>query len=65
MLVLSPHATINVLWASHLQIAEERRKASLLYARNVRAVLDRGREVLEQEAAEERQRGGEHDRNKL
>lgn len=50
----SPHATINVLWASQLEIAETRRRSSSLYARNLRTTLRRGEEVLECEALEER-----------
>ena len=53
----SPHAMINVLWARHLEQAEQKRKSSLLYTRNLRRALGEGREVLELASAEERARG--------
>ena len=50
----SPHATINVLWANQLEIAEARRRSSSLYTRNLRTVLAKGREALQQAAEAER-----------
>ena len=35
----SPHATINVLWASQLEAAEGKRKSAQLYSANVRRLL--------------------------
>ena len=52
----SPHAMINVLWARQLEQAEQKRKSSLLYTRNVRRALGEGRDALERAAAEERER---------
>mmetsp|Transcript_12918 Transcript_12918/g.26177 ORF Transcript_12918/g.26177 Transcript_12918/m.26177 type:complete len:365 (-) Transcript_12918:139-1233(-) len=50
----SPHAMINVLWAEQLEVAETKRKSSILYSRNVAKVLGVGREQLERESARER-----------
>ena len=50
----SPHATINVLWASQLEIAESRRRSSSLYTRNLKMVLGKGREALQHAAETER-----------
>ena len=50
----SPHATINVLWASQLEIAETRRRSSSLYTRNLRLALSTGREELQRVAEAER-----------
>ena len=53
-MLLSPHASINVLWARQLEQAEQKRKSSLLYTRNVRRALAEGRDALEAAAAAER-----------
>ena len=50
----SPHATINVLWSRQLAAAEQRRESAGFYARNIRRLVDKGRERLEEEAAGER-----------
>ena len=50
----SPHAMINLLWASQLEIAEARRSPSVLYTRNIRLALAHGRQQLEQAAEAER-----------
>ena len=50
----SPHATINVLWSRQLAAAERRRESAGFYARNIRRLVDKGRERLEAEAAGER-----------
>jgi hypothetical protein len=52
----SPHAAINVLWARQLEQAEQKRKSSMLYTRNVRVVLSAGRDALERARQEERER---------
>ena len=50
----SPHAMINVLWARQLEQAEQKRKSSLLYTRNLQRALGEGRDALEAAAAAER-----------
>jgi len=50
----SPHASINVLWARQLEQAEQKRKSSLLYTRNVQRALGEGRDALDAVAAAER-----------
>ena len=50
----SPHATINVLWSRHLEIAEQKRKSAQLYTRNLRRALAVGLEELHDEAQRER-----------
>ena len=50
----SPHALINVLWARQLEQAEQKRKSSLLYTRNIQRALGEGREALDEASAEER-----------
>lgn len=50
----SPHATINVLWARQLEQAEQKRKSSLLYTRNLQRALGEGQDVLDAAAAAER-----------
>ena len=50
----SPHAMINVLWASQLEIAESKRKSSVLYSRNIRKALEVGRTSFDQSAQNER-----------
>ena len=50
----SPHAMINVLWARQLEQAEQKRRSSLLYTRNVQRALSEGRQELDQVAAVER-----------
>ena len=50
----SPHAMINLLWASQLEMAEARRSPSVLYTRNIRVALTHGRQQLEQAAETER-----------
>ena len=49
----SPHASINVLWARQLEQAEQKRKSSLLYTRNLQRALGEGRDALDAAAAEE------------
>lgn len=44
-----------VLWSHQLEAAENVRKSSSLYARNIGRALRVGREELEREAAEERE----------
>ena len=53
----SPHATINVLWARQLEVAETRRDSPSLYTRNLRRALQAGFERLHEDA--ERERGAE------
>lgn len=43
-----------MLWARQLEAAEGHRTSSRLYARNLRACLQAGRDELERRAAEER-----------
>mmetsp|Transcript_25558 Transcript_25558/g.33425 ORF Transcript_25558/g.33425 Transcript_25558/m.33425 type:complete len:368 (-) Transcript_25558:191-1294(-) len=50
----SPHAMINVLWASQLEAAENKRDSDNLYVRNVKKLLKEGKEKLDREAAEEK-----------
>ena len=57
----SPHATINVLWARQLEQAEQKRKSSLLYTRNMRKALGEGRTALESQSREERRCPFDHD----
>ena len=45
---------INVLWARQLEQAEQKRRSSLLYTRNVQRALSEGRQELDQVAAGER-----------
>jgi hypothetical protein len=35
----SPHAVINVLWSRQLEVAEAKRRSSLLYATNIARIL--------------------------
>lgn len=50
----SPHAMINVLWSRQLEVAEQKRRSSLLYATNLARCLAVGRPALEAEAERER-----------
>lgn len=50
----SPHATINVLWARQLEVAEQRRDSATLYTRNLRRALNMGLERLHRDAQMER-----------
>ena len=52
----SPNAMINVLWARQLEQAEQKRKSSFLYTRNIQRALSEGVDALESASAEERKR---------
>ena len=51
----TPHATINVLWARQLEVAETKRDSASLYTRNVRRCLAAGLENLHESAQRERE----------
>jgi len=50
----TPHATINVLRANQLAVAESRRNTPQLYARNVQTLMDIGNEQLSKDLMRER-----------
>lgn len=50
----TPHATINVLRADQLELAESKRNTPKLYARNIQVLMDIGNERLLQDLEQER-----------
>jgi hypothetical protein len=53
----TPHATINVLRADQLELAESRRNTPQLYARNIKVLLDVGNGKLAEDLEHERRMG--------